>query len=130
MSAISSQITNIDLDRGTPHLQLYLIFINKVTNCFDKKDIMLALFLDLSKAFDTLDHLILLEKLSYCSYGISGVLLNWSKSYLCNRKQYVVTECDESQFQTIRCGVPQGSILGPLFLFIYSFQFIQFADDT
>ena len=114
-----------------------LDFINKVTNCFDEREIMLALFLDLSKAFDTLDHFILLEKLS--NYGIRGVLLNWCKSYLCNRKQYVVTECVESQLQTISCGVPPRSILGPLLFLIYmndrynatsSFQFIQFADDT
>ena len=94
---------------------------------------MLALFLDHSKAFDTLDHFSLLEKLS--NYGIRGVLLNWCKRYLCNRKQYVVTECVESQFQTIRCGVPQGSILGPLLFLMNdihnvtsSFQFIQFAE--
>ena len=93
--------------------------------------------MDLSKAFDTIDHLILLDKLS--CYGVRGVALNWFKSYLMGRKQCVVVDGVKSNFQEMTCGVPQGSVLGPLLFLIYVndiinssdiLQFSLFADDT
>ena len=93
--------------------------------------------MDLSKAFDTLDHGILSRKL-HC-YGVRGVALNWFNDYLSCRKQYVSYESVESSLLPIKCGVPQGSILGPLLFLLYvndisnsttSLQYILFADDT
>ena len=78
---------------------------------------MLGIFLDLSKAFDTLDHDILLYKLQL--YGIRGVILNLFKSYLCNRNQFVVIDGIQSESKLLKCGVPQGSILGPLLFLLY-----------
>ena len=73
-----------------------------------------AIFLDLSKAFDTLNFDILLHKLQY--YGISGVPLTLIKSYLSNRFQYVKYNNFDSSLLEIKAEIPQGSILGPLFL--------------
>ena len=72
----------------------------------------MGVFIDLSRAFDTVDHNILLEKLEH--HGIRGLALNWFRSYLSNRQQYVEFNSLCSSRQQIRCGVPQGSILGPL----------------
>ena len=93
--------------------------------------------MDLSKAFDTLDHNILLEKLRY--YGINETPIRWFESYLTNRLQYVELNDLASKKQKITTGVPQGSILGPLLFLIYmndiinvsqAFKFILYADDT
>jgi len=93
--------------------------------------------LDLSKAFDTINHQTLLNKLAH--YGVRGVALEWFSNYLKNRKQYVEYKNCRSQTQEIVCGVPQESVLGPLLFIIYtnelpmsinSSKTILFADDT
>ena len=78
----------------------------------DRKLFNLIVFIDLKKAFDTVDHHILLEKLE--SYGIKGQALSLLKSYLTNRIQKCKINGFVSSEKPIRCGVPQGSILGPL----------------
>ena len=96
-----------------------------------------AIFLDLSKAFDTLNFNILLNKLQY--YGIDGISLSLIISYLTDRFQYVQFENSESDLLEIKTGIPQGSILGPLFFSIMindlvnssnKFKFLMYADDT
>lgn len=103
----------------------------------DNRISTVALFVDLSKAFDTINHNILERKLYI--YGIRGVALSWIKSYLTNRKQYVRLEGKDSKFNNINMGVPQGSILGPLLFILYIndfyktaklLKFVLFADDT
>ena len=96
-----------------------------------------GIFLDLSKAFDLINHDILLEKLNY--YGVRGIALEWFKSYLTDRQQYVTVGDGTSAKESVNLGVPQGSILGPLLFIIYmndipnssqESKLILFADDT
>ena len=98
-----------------------LELIDQVSNAFDNNNFVLGVFIDLSKAFDTVDHNILLEKLSMC--GAKGNNLKWFHSYLSNRKQYIEFQNDDKKEKanslTIKCGVPQGSILGPLLFIVY-----------
>ncbi len=102
-------------DHSTEFATLELI--DRVILEMDKNNTPLNIFLDLSKAFDTLEHKILLKKLNY--YGINGVAYNLMESYLTNRKQYVDMDDVKLEMLMVTTGVPQGSILGPLLLIIY-----------
>jgi len=110
--------------------------MNHLTGALNKKQFSIAIFCDLRKAFDTVDHSILLEKLK--NLGVRGVEWLWFKNYLSNRKQFVNIDGTNSTLLDIILGVPQGSILGPLLFLIYindlpkcSELFSQlFADDT
>ena len=90
------------------------VLIDKLVKSLENGDNVVGVFLDCSKAFDTVDHEILLSKLHH--HMITGIALIWFKSYLENRKQFVTYNGVESSLLSIRCGVPQGSILGPFFI--------------
>ena len=97
--------------------QAILELQDRLVDILNKKECCIGIFMDLSKAFDTLDHRILLNKLSH--YGIRGVALDWFRNYLSDRCQYVSINGTTSGLLPITCGVPQGSILGPLLFLIY-----------
>ena len=111
--------------------------VDRLSQNLDDGKVSISLFLDLSKAFDTLNHEILLTKLSH--YGVRGTANNWFHSYLSNRQQFVHYENTQSIMMPISTGVPQGSILGPLLFLIYmndmfeasaKFHSVLYADGT
>jgi hypothetical protein len=110
---------------------------DKISNAIDNNEFAMSVFIDLSKAFDTLDHNILCNKLYY--YGVRGTALDLFRSYLTNRKQYVCNSGNSSSIKDVMLGVPQGSVLGPLLFILYIndivncsklLHFFLFADDT
>ena len=103
----------------------------------DKGQLIGALFIDLRKAFDTVDHKSLTSKISH--YGIENIELKWIQDYLSNLSQIVSFEGEKSREEKIWFGVPQGSILGPLLFLIYvndlhqqfeKSNIIMYVDDT
>ena len=121
---------------STIHPLIHLL--NHIATSYNEKEkkITIGLFCDLSKAFDVINHEILLYKLNY--YGIRGHAHNWFLDYLTGRSQFVQIEYEKSTNRSITCGVPQGSILGPLLFLLYvndinkscEASILSFADDT
>ena len=144
---------------STEHALLELV--DEISNTFNDKNYLLGIFIEIAKAFDTVDYKILIRKLEH--YEINGKNLSWFKNYLTNRKQYssnnnnninndinnnnnnnndnknINSNFEKTELLDIICGVPQGSILGPLLFIFYindlclASQFlipIMFADDT
>ena len=94
-----------------------LLLTDKIQRSINNGTYSCGIFLDLCKAFDTVDHRIILNKLEY--NGIRGVANDWFASYLSNRRQFVSLFGTNSDYQTVTCRVPQGSVLGPILFLLY-----------
>ena len=114
--------------------------VNDIRTNLDSKKPSVLVLLDLSAAFDTVDHQILLDRLSE-HVGLSGIVFQWFTSYLCRRNFFVCMDGQSSKHYEVTCGVPQGSVLGPLLFNLYmlplgsvirrhGISFHSYADDT
>ena len=131
------QMMQYGLRSGMTTVDCLVDLIDEITKALDEGNYAISILLDLSKAFDTVNHYILLSKLDV--YGIRDIENKWFRSYLNKRKQKVFVNGVEYDFLQINSGVPQGSILGPV-LFLVNindiitatnyFSIRLFADDT
>ena len=117
--------------------QAIIDLIENISGMLDQRISTIGIFIDLKKAFDTINHEILLKKFDF--YGIRGIVNDWLCRYLSNRKQFVMLDNTESSQLNVICGVPQGSSLGPKLFILYINDIVQvsdilkliiFADDT
>jgi len=111
--------------------------VDRIVDSFENNNMPIDIFLDLTKAFDSINHSVLLQKLEY--YGIRDVAYRLCKSYLENRHQFVLYESAQSDLLKVKLGVPQGSVMGPFLFLVYvndfckssdMFKFNMYADDT
>ena len=134
----SNLLSNYQFGFRQLHLHLIILLTDKVTIVFENNQSILGIFLDFSKAFDIIDHKILLNKLYH--YGVRGASFSWFKSYLTDRTQQTqVLGTKSTNINKLISSVPQGSILGPILFIIYVNDFpkclrysscLAFADDT
>ena len=103
--------------KGTSTTHALVNLVENIKKSLDNKANVCRVFIDLQKAFDTVNHKILLDKVYH--YGVRGKAHLWFESYLTDRKQRVQTDSVDSRVMKISCGVPQGSILGPLSPLLY-----------
>ena len=94
--------------KGKSTFMAMVMLTDTIADALDRGDCVIGVFLDISKAFDTVDHKIVLQKLKI--YGIKNVPLQWFESYLPERTQYVTYDSVKSTREKVNCGVPQGSI--------------------
>ena len=129
--------TQFGFRRGMSTCDAMVHLTEQIYNSLDNRSHTFAILIDFKKAFDTVNHGILLKKLQ--SYGIRGTQLEWFRSYLLDRKCYVEIQNVKSSVRSIDIGVPQGSILGPILFLLYINKFSKlsnqfdttlFADDT
>jgi hypothetical protein len=101
-----------------------LSIVDKIQTAIDNRDLSYGILVDFSKAFDTVNHDILIKKLGY--YGIRGIAKNWFISYLSDRQQSIIIKYVTSDPMSISCGIPQGSVFGPI-MFYYILMISIFA---
>jgi len=119
VGAYSSNVTNIQPIERFSRLTVTARLLSDILTALNAGDIAALALLDLSAAFDTVDHSILLHRLQR-SFGLSGSVLTWFVSYIDGRRHYVSVQGEHSDISETKFGVPQGSALGPILFIMYT----------